>query len=51
MEKKFTFTAPDAIDIAYIVQRNQENLQFLHDMLLHAKTLERLLCSSKNAKP
>ena len=50
MEKSFTFTTPDAIEIAYIVQRSQDNPQFMHDMLLHARTLERLLCSSKNAK-
>lgn len=48
---RFRFNNPDAINIAYIVQRNQENQQFMHDMLLHARTLERLLCSSKDAKP
>lgn len=51
MEKSFTFSTPDAIEIAYIVQRGQNNPQFMHDMLLHARTLERLLCSSKDAKP
>lgn len=51
MEKEFTFSAPDAIEIAYIVQRSQDNPQFTHDMLLHARTIERLLCGSKDAKP
>lgn len=51
MEKSFTFSTPDAIEIAYIVQRCQNNPQFMHDMLLHARTLERLLCSIKDAKP
>lgn len=47
MEKSFTFSTPDAIEIAYIVQRSQDNPQFMHDMLLHARTLERLLCSAQ----
>lgn len=40
MEKSFTFTTPDAIEIAYIVQRSQDNPQFMHDMLLHAEPLK-----------
>lgn len=40
MEKEFTFSAPDAINIAYIIQRNKDNPQFLHKLLVRALNLE-----------
>lgn len=41
MEKEFTFSAPDAIEIAYIIQCNQDNPQFLHEILIHAWAFEK----------
>lgn len=38
--KTFTLTTPDAINIGYIVQRNQDNPQFLHKLLIRALNLE-----------
>lgn len=40
MEKSFTFSTPDAINIGYIIQRNQDNPQFLHKLLIRALNLE-----------
>lgn len=40
MEKSFTFSAPDAVNIGYIIQRNQDNPQFLHKLLIRALNLE-----------
>lgn len=42
MDKTFTFSTPDAIEIAYIVQRNKENDTFLNKLLIQAASLERL---------
>lgn len=42
MEKSFTFSAPDAIEIAYIVQQNQNNPQLMHKLLVRAEILEEL---------
>lgn len=47
MDKTFTFSTPDAINIAYIVQRNQDNPQFLHKLLVRALNLEGLLRSAQ----
>lgn len=47
MEKIFTFSTPDAINIAYIIQRNHDDPQFLHKLLVRALNLERLLCSAQ----
>lgn len=44
MEKAFTFTSPDAVEIAYIMQRNQESTVFLHKLLVWAENLEDLYC-------
>lgn len=43
MEKSFTFSTPDAIEIAYIVQQNQNNPQLMHKLLIRAEILEELL--------
>ncbi len=40
--KTFTFTTSDAIEIAYIVQRSQDNPQLMHKLLVRAKILEGL---------
>lgn len=40
--KTFTLTTPDAIEIAYIVQQNQNNLQLMHKLLVRAEILEGL---------
>lgn len=40
MDKTFTFSTPDAINIGYIIQRNQDNPQFLHKLLIRALNLE-----------
>lgn len=40
--KTFTLTTPDAIEIAYIVQQNQNNPQLLHKLLVRAEILEGL---------
>lgn len=42
--KQFTFTSPDAIEIAYIMQRNQDSAVFLHKLLVRAKNLEDIYC-------
>lgn len=46
MEKSFTFSTPDAINIAYIIRRHQNDPQFLHKLLIRALNLE----SVQNAK-
>lgn len=40
--KEFTFTSPDAINIAYIVRRNQNDSQFIHKLLVRAMNLEEI---------
>ena len=40
MDRTFTFTGPDAIEIAYIIRRNQESAVFLHKLLIHAINVE-----------
>lgn len=40
--KTFTFTTPDAIEIAYIVQQNQNNPQLMHKLLVRAIDIEDL---------
>lgn len=40
--KTFTLTTPDAIEIAYIVQQNQNNPQLMHKLLVRAEILEGL---------
>lgn len=42
MEKSFTFSTPDAIEIAYIVQRSQTNPQLMHKLLVRTEILEEL---------
>lgn len=39
--KTFTLTTPDAIEIAYIVQRGQTNPQLMHKILLYCKAFEK----------
>lgn len=41
MEKSFTFSAPDAINIGYIIQRSQDNPQLMHKLLIYCKALEK----------
>ena len=48
--KTFTFTTPDAIEIAYIVQRNKENDTFLNKLLIQAASLERLYSSPSSSE-
>ena len=50
MEKTFMFTSPDAINIAYIMQRNQDNAVFLHKLLVRALNLENVLYTSPATK-
>lgn len=50
MEKSFTFSTPDAIEIAYIVQRNKENDAFLNKLLIQAASLERLYSSPSSSE-
>lgn len=45
MEKTFTFTQADAVEIAHIMQRNQESAVFLHKLLVRAEILEELYCA------
>lgn len=45
MEKLFTFIIPDAVEIAHIVQRNQDSAVFLHKLLVRAEILEELYCA------
>ncbi len=40
--KAFIFDVPDAIEIAYIVQQNQNNPQLMHKLLVRAEILEEL---------
>lgn len=39
--KTFTLTTPDAIEIAYIIQRSQGNPQLMHKLLLYCKAFEK----------
>ena len=39
--KQFSFTQPDAIETAYIVERNETDDRFLHDVAAYALALER----------
>ena len=39
----FYFTAKEAVEIAYIIARNQDNRQYLREVLAQALTLEKLL--------
>lgn len=48
--KTFTLTTPDAIEIAYIVQRSQDNPQLMHKLLVRAEILEGLFGSGQNHK-
>lgn len=41
-DKAFIFDVPDAIEIAYIVQQNQNNPQLMHKLLVRAEILEEL---------
>ena len=43
MEKTFTFAKADAVEIAYIIQRNRDNDKFLRELLLRAVSLDKLL--------
>lgn len=43
MGKTFTFTEADAVEIAYIIQRNRDNDKFLQELLLWAAALDKLL--------
>lgn len=43
-EKTFTFTKADSIEIAHIVQRNEDNANFLHKLLVRAENLEDIYC-------
>lgn len=43
-EKTFTFTKPDAVEIASIILDNQDNPVFLHKLLVRAMNLEDLYC-------
>lgn len=45
MDRTFTFTDPDAVEIAHIMQRNQDNAAFLHKLLVRAEILEELYCA------
>ena len=40
MDRTFTFTDPDAIEIAYIMSRRQDSPVFLHKLLVHAINVE-----------
>ncbi len=42
MDKAFTFSEPDAIEIAYIVKRAQGNPRLLHEILIHARAFEKV---------
>lgn len=42
MDRTFTFTQADAVEIAHIMQRNQNNAAFLHKLLVHAINVEDL---------
>lgn len=47
--KTFAFTTPDAIEIAYIVQRSQCNPQLIHKLLIYCKAFEKAY-SNNNQK-
>ena len=40
MDRTFAFTDPDALEIAHIMQRNQDNAAFLHKLLVRAINVE-----------
>lgn len=40
MDKTFTFSDPDAISAAYIIQSAQGNPRLLHEILIHARAFE-----------
>lgn len=48
--KTFTLTTPDAIEIAYIVQQNQNNPQLMHKLLVRAEILEELFGTVPDCK-
>lgn len=48
--KTFTLTEPDAIEIAYIMQRNHDSAVFLHKLLVWAMNLEDLYCHKPSPK-
>ena len=50
MEKEFAFSTPDAIEIAYIVQQNQNNPQLMHKLLIRAEILEELFGTGQDHK-
>lgn len=50
MEKNFTFSTPDAINIAYVVKRNQSDPLFLHKLLIRALNLENVRRSQQNGR-
>ena len=50
MDKSFTFTQADAVEIAHIMQRNQNNAAFLHKLLVRAEILEELYCAKTAPK-
>lgn len=39
----------DAAEIAYIIQRNQNNARFMRELLLRAISLDKLLCGKEAA--
>lgn len=39
----------DAVEIAYIIQRNQNNARFMRELLLRAVSLDKLLCGKEAA--
>lgn len=46
--KAFIFDVPDAIEIACIVQRSQDNPQILHEILIHARAFEKVCRDEQN---
>lgn len=49
MKLTFKFSDKEAIEIAYIIARNQDNHRFLRKLLLQAIVYERLLTHIKPA--
>lgn len=47
MDKTFTFSTPDAINIGYIIQRNQDNPHLMHKLLIYCKALEKAYSNDK----
>ena len=43
MNQTITFSAKEAVEIAHIIARNQNNPQFLRELLTQALVYERLL--------